>query len=212
MFDSGITASDLIDELKSEIDVAIPISNESYVESLNSLEQLLYTEIIKEQREAEVSSTDPFFFANTFDLSEIDVETDEKSVVFEDVYALYDTDGVQYKKTNPATCRFMGKTWCKENENTVTVNPGGSISLAAVDIIYFVRPALKTVNSSTHEVESGNVMLPVEFIDLAKAKLRADAYKIANEDAFAAKWMNDYNVLLETFKVWVESKRSHFGL
>ena len=81
----------------------------------------------------------------------------------------------------------------------------------SVRVIYFVRPALKTVNSSD-VVGSGNVMLPVEFIDLAKSKLRADAYKIANEDNLAAKWMNDYNVLLETFKEWMDRKRPHFGV
>ena len=52
----------------------------------------------------------------------------------------------------------------------------------------------------------------IEFIDLAKAKLRAEAYKVANEDNLAAKWINDYNVLVETFKAWVEEKRATFGI
>lgn len=209
MFDSGISASSLIAELKSEIDVAIPISNKSYVESLNSLEQLLYTEIIREQRKAAVSLPDPFFFGS-FDLSAVTVGEGEKQVVFEDVYALYDPDGVQYKKTNPATCRFIKNTWCKEDENYIDVN-SGDIVLNTVDIVYFVRPALKTVNGSD-VVGTGNVMLPAEFIDLAKAKLRADAYKIANEDALAAKWIADYNVLLENFKAWMDGKRANFGM
>ena len=210
MFDSGISASSLIAGLKNEIDVAIPISNRSYVDSLNSLEQLLYTEIIKEQRAATLSLPD-LFFSNNFALSGIDVEEDEKQVVFEDIYALYNVNGVQFKKTNVATCRFIKNTWCKYNENTVRVNPGREVLISTISIIYFVRPALKTVNEND-VVGTGNVMLPVEFIDLAKAKLRGDAYKIANEDALAAKWLNDYNVLLETFKEWVEQKRPHFGM
>ena len=55
-------------------------------------------------------------------------------------------------------------------------------------------------------------MLPPELIDLAKAKLRGEAYKLANEDGLAAKWLNDYNVLLETFKVWIQSKAPAFGI
>ena len=210
MFDSGISASGLISALKDEIDVAIPIPNRSYVESLNSLEQLLYTEIIREQKEAVISLPD-LFFTNEFDLSGIVVGEDEKPVVFEDVYTLYDSNGVQFKKSNAAMCRFIKNTWCKCDENTIAVNPGRGVLLSTIYIIYFVRPALKTVNSSD-VVDSGNVMLPTEFIDLAKAKLRADAYKIANEDALSAKWTADYNQLLEMFKAWIENKRPHFGL
>ena len=51
MFDSGISVKDLVNELKtSEIDIALEIPNAIYVSWLNSLQQLLYTEIIKEQR------------------------------------------------------------------------------------------------------------------------------------------------------------------
>lgn len=58
MFDSGIKPSELIDELKNEIDIAIDIPVSTYVNLLNSVEQLLYSEVIKEQREflADVSS------------------------------------------------------------------------------------------------------------------------------------------------------------
>ena len=76
-----------------------------------------------------------------------------------------------------------------------------------IELIYFIRPALKSAEGKN----TGNVMLPAEFLELAKAKMRADAYKIANEDAIAAKWMNDYNVLLETFKAWVQGKAPNFG-
>ena len=55
-------------------------------------------------------------------------------------------------------------------------------------------------------------MLPVEFIDLVKAKLRGEAYKLANEDNHAAKWLNDYNTLLETFKAWIADKSANFGM
>ena len=55
-------------------------------------------------------------------------------------------------------------------------------------------------------------MIPLEFIDLVKAKLRGEAYKLVNEDGIASKWLNDYNILLETFKLWITSKSSNFGI
>ena len=75
-------------------------------------------------------------------------------------------------------------------------------------IIYFVKPELKNADN----ISELNVMLPYEFIDLAKAKLRGEAYKIANEGDIAAMWLNDYNILLETFKAWISGKKPEFGL
>ena len=216
MFDSGISAGSLISELKDEIDVAIPISNKSYVESLNSLEQLLYTEIIKEQKEYMLTMV-----FNVVALDEIAVASDEKVVTAEDVHAVYlfivPKRFLQLKKTTLATSKFIKNSWFIKDRYDIAIEPSDSVEIDHdlignnTKVVYFVRPALKTVNSSD-VVGSGNVMLPVEFIDLAKAKLRADAYKIANEDSLAAKWMNDYNILLETFKEWIERKRPHFGM
>ena len=53
MFDSGIKASVLIEQIENEADIAIPIAKESYVLWLNALEQLLYTELIQEQGKIE---------------------------------------------------------------------------------------------------------------------------------------------------------------
>ena len=51
MFDSGISVKDLIEELKTtEVDIALEIPNATYVSWLNSLQQLIYSEIIKEQK------------------------------------------------------------------------------------------------------------------------------------------------------------------
>ena len=80
-----------------------------------------------------------------------------------------------------------------------------------IRIIYFVKPKLNAVDENDN-IEPGNVMLPIEFIDLVKAKLRGEAYKLSNEDSLAAKWLNDYNILLETFKAWLNSKQPNFGM
>ena len=295
MFDSGITARQLIDELKGEVDVAIEIPDSSYVSWLNSLEQLLYSEIIKEQKERIVtnpseilnefgvdskksvfelkahsslsystkytstkvvnvyteptvtegkivmanlygsqygvdikgtnantpielitaSSVLPAFnatnevinweFVNDGD-SDVTLYIIEETISnadkprFEDIYAIYDGK-IQLIKTSLTSGDIFPYTYYK-NGNDVGISASGN---GEYRVIYNVRPKVKTNTES-------NVMLPIEFIDLAKAKLRGEAYKLANEDALAGKWINDYNVLLENFKAWVDDKTPAFGI
>ena len=57
MFDSGISVKDLVEELKTtEVDIALEIPNATYVSWLNSLQQLLYSEIIKEQKKKTIEA------------------------------------------------------------------------------------------------------------------------------------------------------------
>ena len=56
-----------------------------------------------------------------------------------------------------------------------------------------------------------DIPLPVEFIELAKCKLRGEGYKLMNDDGQAAKWLNEYNMLLENFKAYIYSHGSRFG-
>ena len=206
MFDSGISLSSVIEQLKDEVDIAYPITNKQYVEWANSLEQLLYSEIIQEQKEwiYEYLEED-----NPIELDSInDIHSDEAPVSFEDIYTIY-ADHVQLTKVNIASAKIFPNVFYKVDNN---------LGFSLVDtedvvlrIIYFVRPKLKTV-SENDEVGEGNIMLPAQFIDLMKAKLRGEAYKLANEDNLAAKWINDYNVLMETFKAWIANKSSNFGM
>jgi hypothetical protein len=111
-------------------------------------------------------------------------------------------------KTTLASGQIFPDTFYKNNDNLGFNSPYMTKELK---IIYLARPKLKTIEEG-EEVVEGNVMMPVEFIDLVKAKLRGEAYKLANEDALAGKWLNDYNILLENFKVWCENRASHFGI
>ncbi len=215
MYDSGISAAELINQLQIEADIAIEISNAAYVFELNSLEQLLYTEIIREQRS--VSVTPPT--NNIIDMSTISAlkGTGENDIRFEDIYTVYahtpeqssETLSIanQLIKTNLASSDIFPNTW---------YNSGGKLGIhtdftpTKIEIIYFVKPALKTVNASD-EVQSGNVSIPYEFIGLIKAKLRGEMYKAVNEDGIAGKWLNDYNVQLENFKAWCQSRQAQFG-
>ena len=209
MYDSSISAAEIIEDLYDEVDIAEEIPYKLYVLWLNSLEQMIYSEIIREQHKIMVSDGS-FGTENVIKLDDIEVCDGNDTLRFDDIYTMYAVnDGVkkQLLKTTLTSGDVFPDTYYKFNDNL-----GFHVFSApsAVEIIYFARPKLKTIDENQKAV--GNVMLPVEFIDLAKAKLRAEAYKIANEDSLAAKWVNDYNVLLETFKSWVQNKAPQFGM
>ena len=204
MFDSGISVKDLIEELKNtEVDIALDIPNATYVQWLNSLQQLLYTEIIKEQRKITLNALPN----SPISLSLIKAGNNENTPRFEDIYAVY-ADKKQLIKSTVASGVIFPDTFYKEDNNLwYQTKPVP----AELTIVYIVKPALVTV-AGDDTIKGVNVMVPVEFIDLVKSKLRGEAYKLANEDSIAAKWLNDYNMLLETFKAWIAEKSSNFGI
>ena len=219
MFYSTIAVKDLIEELSKEADIAPDIPAAAYVQWLNSLQQLLYTEVIKEQKKVTLSYLEDseavpagfepqqdFFTGSPVYLSSLPIAAVENKPRFEDIYAVY-ADKKQLKKSTVASGAIFPDTFYKEDNN---LGFNTSPLPSELTIVYFVRPALITVNEEA--VDDSKVMIPAEFIDLVKAKLRGEAYKLANEDSLAAKWLNDYNVLLETFKLWVSGKSPDFGL
>ena len=204
MFDSGISVKSLVEELKNtEVDIALEIPDKTYAEWLNSLLQLLYTEVIKEQKEKVFY---PPFANNLIELSTM-AESGENTPRFEDIHAVY-ADDKQLMKSTVTSGVIFHDTFYKNNNNLVY---NTKTTPATIKIIYYVKPELITTTSHGN-VNDTNVMVPVEFIDLVKAKLRGEAYKLANEDSIAAKWLNDYNILLETFKAWIAEKSPNFGM
>jgi hypothetical protein len=75
---------------------------------------------------------------------------------------------------------------------------------ATVSFVYILRPAIKVTGEET-------IALPVEWLDMLAARLRAEAYKICNTDEQAGKWMQDYNTQLESFKVWAMKRNERYG-
>ncbi len=216
MFDSRISAAELIEEVKDEADISPDIPDKRYVDWYNSIEQLLYSEIIQEQRSrrieeyvgtAETGHTTKidrsFAFTEFLDRK----QPDEDEMRFSDIVAVFNS-GQQLIKTTLLGAVYNGFEDCYYDaygKLGLKINDAG-----AVTVIYNTRPALKVLTNAG-DVEGGNVMVPVEFIDLIKAKLRGEAYKLSNENELAAKWMNDYNALLDTFKAWAQSRAALFG-
>lgn len=198
MFDSGISVNSLIQMLKSEVDVAYEVPDGTYIMWINTLEQLLYSEFIHEQNKITVKNPT----ANTIKITSLSTPANENPVRFEDVYTIY-ADSVQLIKSTLTSGVIFPNTYYKTGTD---IGYNTNDEVAEMIIIYFVRPVMKT------EAMSGNVMIPYEFIDLVKAKLRGEAYKLFNEDSVAAKWLNDYNALLESFKNWISLRQSNLGM
>ena len=196
MFNSGKKVKDLIAELRDEVDIAVEIPTSTYLEWLTSLEHLCYSEIIKEQREISVlNPTTPVT------INELPISDDEAPIRFEDIYTVY-ADDVQLIKSTLASGRIFPDTFYKDNDN---LGFNSLYNTRELKIVYLARPKVKTD-------DNGNVMFPVEFLDLVKAKLRGEAYKLADENNQSAKWINDYNIKLEHFKVWCNNRASQFGM
>lgn len=202
MFDSGISAKALIAELQSEVDVALPITNSTYVTWLNSLQWLLYIAIIKEQNDLIITEPQE----DVIQLANLDVSDNEAPIRFEDIYAVY-ADTTQLIKTS-ITSGFVFPDCFYKKGNNLAVKMQKTPNF--IKLIYHIKPKLIKVNEND-EIQDGNVMIPIEFIELVKSKLRGEAYSLENEYGSASNWLNNYNILLENFKQWLSDKAQQFG-
>jgi hypothetical protein len=213
VFNSGITAAALIEDIKSEVDAAPEIPDSSYLAWLDETEQLLYSEIIRELvvwKTATGASV-----ARPFDLSVIKPSAlypDAAEVRFEDIYAVY-INGVQLAYVTPVGAEFPDTYW--KQDGKLYFNVDGEAE--DIKIFYYVRPALKSFPDATDTTKpkdnsEATVKLPFEWLPLIKAKIRAEAYKLVNDGGMAAKWLNDYTALLEHFKRYIEERRPRIGV
>ena len=201
MFDSKISAKALIDDLKDEIDVALEIPDRTYITFLNSLEQMLYADFIQEQNEVVLKT---FSTDKSVNLSTLSIPDNEDGVKFEYIASLYANHNLQLIKTTPANGTIFPNCYYKSGNSLKynTVNP-----LYQLRIVYIAKPKLKTSDNW----EDLNVMIPIEFIELVKSKLRAESYMVMNEYNPASNQISIYNAQLSTFRDWLSNRSPQFG-
>lgn len=199
MYDSGVKCSDFINSIIGEADISIEIQSDSWYRWLNTVEQFIYTEILDEYASAEID-----YASDSVALSTLTVPSGCASVTYDDVIAVY-VDGVQVEKSGiKGVMNFSDK-------NLYYTDYNGNLVLSLTEVpnkitvIYRLRPILKT------EAGNYNVAVPAEFLDMVSARLRGEAYKIANEDGLAGKWLADYNTQLESFKIWAGKRNKRYG-
>lgn len=206
MYDAQITAKEFAEGLADEVDTALEIPLASRLRWLSSVEQFVYTEVLREYLRSTVDLTHNE--TDIVDLRLLPVPHGAAAVNFDDVIRVYGEVGQEIRKAGPAAgYEFPEKDlYYKSAEGNLVLST--KIEQSRITVIYRVRPAVKTVSNA----DVLNVALPVEYLDMAGAKIRGEAYKIANEDGLAAKWLADYNQQMENFKVWATGRNERFGI
>ena len=189
MYNSGVTLSDIITELSGEVDIAGSIPDSAYIRWVNTLEQLIYTDILGFYGRQNVTLA-----GGGFALSSITSGTGEDSCRYDDIVKVYG-DGREYVRAGVISSVIF-------DGDNVRVSP--IVEPDTVTVIRRIRPAIKTA-------VTGVVMLPYEWLELVMSKLRGEAYKIANDDGQAAKWLEDYNAQLSSFTEWARKRQERYG-
>jgi hypothetical protein len=186
IYESNKTAKDLIDEVIDEADIALDIPTTTYLRWLNELEQNIYGGVVKGTRKEMTTGMD----------GKISI-----GGAVEDITAIYaGTDALA--KVSAELLPLM------RNSNFYAICDGEVLTDygdGEFTVYYIDRPALKT--SSNYSTET--VRIPTEFLELVYSKLRGEAYKLANEDGLAAKWLADYNARLADFAAWHEQRKGY---
>lgn len=198
MYNSGVTVAEIIAELSGEVDIAGSIPDSAYIRWTNTLEQLIYTDILGFYAVQEVTLSD-----GRFSLTALTPAEGEDAAGYDDIVKVYG-DGREYVRAGViSSVIFDGdKSIYWQEGDTVKVSP--IVEPDTVTVIRRVRPAKKTA-------ATGVVMLPYEWLELLLSKLRGEAYKIANDDGQAAKWLNDYNSQMSSFSEWAAKRQERYG-
>lgn len=198
MYNSGVTVAEIIAELSSEVDIAGSIPDSAYIRWTNTLEQLIYTDILDFYAAQEVTLSD-----RSFSLSSLTPAEGEDAAGYDDIVKVYG-DGREYVRAGVISSVIF------DGDKSIYWQEGDAVKVSSivepdtVTVIRRVRPAKKTA-------VTGVVMLPYEWLELLLSKLRGEAYKIANDDGQAAKWLNDYNSQMSSFSEWVAKRQERYG-
>ena len=205
MYDSGITAKDFLDALDDEADISVEIPRSGPLRWLSAVEQFVYTEILREYVSATVDLTS--VPVDVIRLDGLPVPEGAAVPVYDDVIRIYGEEGQELRKSGViAGYEFPDfDLYYPDYNGGVVLHT--RMEQSKVTIIYRLRPALKNADNE----ETLHVALPAEYLDMAGAKIRGEAYKIANEDGLAAKWLADYNTQVENFKIWASSRNERYG-
>lgn len=203
LYDSAVTTADFILGLRDELDIASIIPDSAFIRWLNTVEQTVYTELIREMRSVHLTVDYVDGDTPSFSLSDIVPFDGEDPVIFDDILKVY-VDGIELDRVS----LISGTTF--DNLGMYYVD-GGRVMVktlvpaSEVTVIHVVRPRKKALTGA--ELPAETVKLPAEWLEIAASRLRGEAYKLANDDNLAAKWLNDYNLYLEQFKVWLTKNK-----
>ncbi len=197
IFTSSTTAKLLIDDVMEDLGLYEPPARADFYKFFNECLTRLYTEVICHCSSVEMTTANGFITYNDLMVKA------EQSVSGADICAVAVKSPFNpIMRATPFTQKLLTSTTpcyvCEKDR--ITFN---STTRQTYLIFYTYRPSTVTAgNESTLQVA-----LPAEYHNLLRAKLRGEAYKLANEDDLAAKWLGEYNLLLEDFCRYVAVKK-----
>ena len=205
MFDSGYPVERLISEVEKETNLAFPVTRESYVSWYNLCEQGLYSDIIKEE---ETECTD---YKSELCLSDIPANDEYSDFMRpEDIQAVFLEEGGKKHEMEHISLknhlRGIGAAYAYavDGGRLLFRRPGGTVD-GTLHFLRVLRPVPKRIVGDT---VTGTVMLPEEYLELMRCRLRGEKYRLMNEDMMCAKWINEYNYHLQMFTAFIESRRA----
>lgn len=203
MYKSGMTARQVFDIVEHEADISVPIADSMCALWMNASIQMLYSEIVREERNTVLS----FPSSRSVSYSYLSVGADEAAVEARDIVGVYG-DGRELERISGGIGAILNTkrpSWYDAGSEMNLLLP---FTPENIRIAHVVRPALITAE----QAETQEVCVPPEFVPMLLSRLRGEIYKVYNEDALAAKWLADYNAELETFKVWAAQHGEVYGM
>lgn len=200
MYDSAITAESFVELVASTVNIGCTLPDDFYLDVLSRLEQLLYSEYIREERLLFADAID-----GEIDLSQAQVPMGERDPRADDVFAVYFGDRplrrIRLSEAYLLDPELGQESFYKSDDAKISLCLSEEAEVDDVAVFYYAAPRLKTGDG-----RCDNVALPFEFLPLAEAKLRGEAYKLADDDAAAAKWLAEYNSLVASFAAWAKGR------
>lgn len=202
MFKSGITVKELIDQVQNEVDIAIDVGNDAVLQSYNGLIAGLYRDIVHSEKVERYTDFSDVKYGKTI--------TWEANHGSEGVYRVYTEDLFELEKVNPSFALVTDRMcWFTSGAKQITLR---NFDEDACLVVYHEMPEemdyKKKNDNDELLIEKTYVPVPIDFIDMVKAKIRGDMYNISNDDDLAAKWYNIYNARIEDFKIFISENRT----
>lgn len=198
MYNSGIPFSRVFELLSDDIDISRDINSSHIVRWICSIEQLLYSDIIKDYRTCEITMS-----GNSFSEGSLSAGDDEKKPTFDDIVKVY-VGATELVRTS-----VIG-AYQFQNDLPIYWYDGKDIQIRTTDSVKKVTVIYKTKPDTDPNYER-SIKIPYEWFDIVLAKVRGEAYKLAGDDTQAAKWLGDFNSQLESFKVWCAERQKWYG-
>lgn len=183
MFQSSITVGKLIEQVEQEMGLYREIDRTVYLTALNECLCRLYKEVIDERASAYCVSEE-----GKISYGSIPIAAGQESVRAADIRGVrYAETPLQYLPPDKfATVKSADGDFYTTKKDGIYLTP--TRSTTKLFITYTVCPQRFGAGDL-----NGAVPFPNEYLFVLRAKLRGEVYKLANEDALAAKWLAEYN-------------------